>query len=86
MTGFDKPVTRRTIGKYRFTITGAFQHPDGRRLIVELKGDQHGDLIRIREEKRQQWVELDASELYLKGLRAQSARDKAERRKQGKVA
>ena len=74
MTSFDRPVTRRTIGRYRFTISGAYPASDGKRLVVELVGNQRGDFIRIREEKRQQAVELDVSELYARGLRTLAAK------------
>ena len=68
MTSFDKPVKRVTVGKYRFTVQGPLVHSEGRRLVVELSGNEHGDLVRIREEGRKTWVELDASRLYHRGL------------------
>ncbi len=80
MTGFDKTVSRRTIGKYRFAISGAFRSEAGRRLVVELSGDDHADLLRIREERRREWVELDIPSLYLKGLKALHAARTAQRR------
>lgn len=35
MTSFDRRVRRRTVGKYRFTLSGALAAPQGRRLVVE---------------------------------------------------
>ena len=67
-TGFDKPVRRRTVGTYKFTVSGPMPHSEGRKLIVELAGDVHGDLVRIREEGCQRWVELDVARLYHRGL------------------
>ena len=73
MTGFDKPVTRRTMMAYRFTVSGAIANSTGRRLVVELKGDEkNGDFVRIREEGRQTWVELDVAGLYSRGLSTRS--------------
>jgi len=66
--GFDKPVSRRTVGSYKFTVQGPLLHSDGKRLVVELRGDEHGDLVRIREEKCKRWVELDVARLYHRGL------------------
>ena len=68
MTNFDHSVTRRTVGRYRFSISGVYPSPEGRRLIVELASNGHGDLIKIREERRQDFVELDVAQLYAKGL------------------
>jgi len=85
MTSFDRPVRRRTIGKYRVRVTGVSPSPTGRRLIVELRGDEHGDLIAIREERRRQWVELDVPGLYLKGLVAKARREKAAKAKARKA-
>ena len=86
MTGFDKKVRRRTVCRYQFTICGAFvvgsgKHGPGKRLIAELVGDEGGDFIRVREEKRQKTVELDIGGLYVRGLRALAAKARAERRK-----
>ena len=78
MTNFDHPVVRRTVGRYRFSISGAYASPEGRRLIVELNGGIHGDLIRIREEKLQTWIELDVSNLYAQGLLAKATKKKQE--------
>jgi hypothetical protein len=53
MTGFDKAVTRRTVDAYRFTVTGSgIPAVDGRKLVVTLINEGHGDLIRIREAGR----------------------------------
>lgn len=68
-TEFSRPVRRRTVGVYRFALTHAIRgDATGRKLVVELKGDDHGDLIRIREERRRDWVELDVAELYRKAV------------------
>jgi hypothetical protein len=81
MTGMDRPVKRRTVTPYRVTVTGVYPDPQGRKLVVELTGDGHGDLIRIRESGRRKWVELDVAELYRKALIAESRRHKAQRAK-----
>ncbi len=85
MTGFDRPVRRRTVGKYRVTVTGAMTSPSGKHFIVELRGDEHGDLVAIREERRRQWVELDVPGLYVRGLLAQARREKAAKAKARKA-
>ena len=68
------------MGKYRFTLSGTIPDPYGKRLVVELYGDEHGDFIRMREEKRRQWVTLDIPGLYVRGLLAIAAKKRAERK------
>jgi hypothetical protein len=72
MTGFDKSVTRRTVGHYRIGLTGAYPSPTGKRIVAELKGDAHGDLLRMRIEGHKTWVELSVPDLFAKGLIAQA--------------
>jgi hypothetical protein len=74
MIGFDKPVTRRTTNKYRFSISGAYPSPEGKRLIVELSSNAHGDFIKIHEERLQTFVELDIAQLYAKSLLSQASK------------
>jgi hypothetical protein len=81
MTGFNRHVRRRTIGRYRISITGAIPSPSGKRLVVVLKGDEHGDLIAIRQERSKQWVEFDVPGLYLRGLLAKARQEKAAKKK-----
>tara|TARA_Y100000310_G_C20355490_1_gene656442 strand:+ start:130 stop:399 length:270 start_codon:yes stop_codon:yes gene_type:complete len=77
MTEFDKPVKRRTVGRYRSTIVGAFPDPGGKKYVVEL-GDPEAlgrgvDVIRIREAGCRTFVLVDPGTLFVKGMIAQAA-------------
>lgn len=80
MTDMDRAVRRRTVNAYRVTVTGSQVDLTGRRLVVELRGDAGGDFLRIREAGRRAWVELEIAGLYRRGLLAQAAARKAERK------
>lgn len=69
MTTLDgRGVRRRTPRNYRVTISGARPDDSGRALVVELRSDQTGDYVRIREAGRRRWVTLDIPELYRRAL------------------
>jgi hypothetical protein len=78
MTGMDKGIKRRTVNPYRIGISGSWIDQGGKKLVVELEGDERGDFVRIREEGRKasSSVVFDVGELYRKGLIAKSAQDK----------
>jgi len=78
MTDFNKRVTRRTMGAYRMTVTGAIPCPTGKRLCVTLhQGDNgEGDFITIREAGRRYRVTLNVAELYRRGMLADTARQR----------
>lgn len=84
MTDMDKKVKRRTVSPYRITISGAYPDMLGRKLVVELAGGPHGDMIRIREAGRRKWVELDVAETYRKGLIATARREQAAKKKKAR--
>jgi len=81
MTGMDKAVRRSTVDHYRITITGAHPDPTGRKLVVELSNNGHGDLIRIREARRRKWVTFDVATLYRKGIIAEVAAEKRSKKR-----
>jgi len=68
MTDMSHSVPRTTVAPFRITVSGAYRDVNGRKLVVELAGGEHGDLLRIREAGRRTWVELDVAELYRRGL------------------
>lgn len=80
MTDFDKRVRRRTIHAYRIGISGVSQSLTGNRIVAELHGDQGGDFITLREAGRRYRVTLDIAELYRRGMIAEAAKKKAERK------
>jgi poly-gamma-glutamate capsule biosynthesis protein CapA/YwtB (metallophosphatase superfamily) len=84
VTGFDKAVRRKTLGKYRIAIGGAVRAESGKPLVVELHGDQAGDWLSIREAGRRYRLTLDVAELYRMGLMAQAAAELRQRRKEKK--
>ena len=77
MTSFEKRVRRVTLGSYRITVSGADRWPTGRRLVVELYGDNNGDYVSIREAGRRHRVVLDVAGLYRRGLLATTKKRKA---------
>ena len=81
MTGFDRPVSRKTLRSYRVTISGVCVSPTGKALVATLRGDSQGDHLIIREAGRRHRVTLDVAELYRRGLLAQAAIDRKEKRK-----
>lgn len=72
MTGMNKRVRRKTVLRYRVTVTSAAPDPTGREIVAELAGSDHGDMLRLREAGRRTWVELSIPDLYRKGLLAQA--------------
>ena len=80
MTTFDKPVTRRTVARYRVTVAGAVPGGD-RQIVAQLHGDATGDWLTLREAGRRHRVTLDIAELYRKALIAEAAQEKREKGK-----
>ncbi len=80
MTAADHPVTRCTVNSYRVSLTGADRTPCGRRLVITIHGDQHGDYITIREHRRRHRVTLDVSALYRRAILSEHATTKRSRR------
>ena len=74
MTPMLKPCRRITCNPYRITVSGAIASESGRKLVAELVGDQHGDLLRLREAGRRTWVTLSIPELYRRGLLAMTGK------------
>ena len=69
MTPLTKPITRRTVTRYRITVSGCYaDQTGGRPLVVELASNKNGDILGIREAGRRTWVRYDIGELYRKGL------------------
>jgi hypothetical protein len=80
MTPMLKPCRRITCNPYRITVSGATVSESGRKLVAELAGDQHGDLLRLREAGRRTWVTLSIPDLYRRGLLAQVKKAKKGKR------
>lgn len=84
-TSFETRAKRRTVNAFRVGIQAAIAFPAGtpgaRRLIVTLERVGACDMLRIREERRRYTVDLDVGELYRRGMIAQAAKTRAEKRK-----